>query len=465
MSVAGGAAVEKRGVMPQAIVKKDHLFSYLLIMVFMGLLGLWIKGIDIETGRQQAGVIIFSLGFVMLSAYVLAQLVRLINLPLLTGYIFAGIIAGPYISGFLTIEMVDRLRLIDDLALSFIALMAGGELRLTLIAQRGKSIVLSILFVTALVTGLVMVCIISMGHYFNVTSGFNFISLLIFSVLIGVICVARSPSSAIAVIKECEAKGPFTGMILAVTIVTDVLIIIIFTIAMSLSKILMKGGSVIQLMEISGLMLEILASLVIGVVLGQVISFYINRVRKDFLLFLLFLAFAVARLSIGLNQWMEVQYHISLHLEPLLICMSAGFFVQNFSRFGTYFLESLDKMSLPIYALFFSIAGASLNFDSLILCWPLAIIIVAARMLGLFGGSWLSGIISHDPSVFNRNAWMTYVTQAGVSIGLAQIAARQFPEIGIHLNTVVLAIIAINQIIGPVAFKLALNNVGESGSR
>jgi len=57
------------------------------------------------------------------------------------------------------------------------------------------------------------------------------------------------------------------------------------------------------------------------------------------------------------------------------------------------------------------------------------------------------------------------VTQAGVSIGLAQIAARQFPEIGMHLNTVILAIIAINQIIGPITFKLALNNVGESGKQ
>lgn len=448
--------------MPREISRKDYLLSYLLIIVCMGLFGLWVKGVDIESGRQQAGVIIFSLGFVMLSAYVLARLVRIFNLPMLTGYIFAGIIAGPYISGFLTIDMVDRLRLIDDLALSFIALMAGAELRLSLVASRKKSIFLSIVYVTVLVIGLVVVSIVLTGHYFTVTSGFDFIPLVIFSTLIGVICVARSPSSAIAVIKECEAKGPFTGMVLAVTIVTDVLIIIIFTIAMSLSKILMRGGSVIQLTEISSLMFELLVSLIIGIVLGQVISFYMDRIRGDLLLFLLFLAFAVARLSMAFNHLMEVQYNISLHLEPLLICMSAGFFVQNFSRFGTKFLESLDKMSLPIYALFFSIAGASLNFHSLMLCWPLALIIVMARIAGLFGGSWLAGVFSHDPPRFNRNAWMTYVTQAGVSIGLAQIAARQFPEIGVHLNTVVLAIIAINQIVGPVLFKLALNNTGES---
>ncbi len=441
----------------------ETLLSYIMILVILGLFGLWIKGIHIDSGRQQAGMIIFSLGFVMLSAYVIAQIVKATNLPLISGYIFAGILAGPYVSGFLTVGMVDRLSLINDLALSFIALTAGGELRLSSIRRQGKSILLNIIFMALLVLGTVMLLIIYMSAYFNVTSDLNPIALFIFAMLIGVICIARSPSSAIAVINECKAKGPFTGMVLAVTIVTDVLIIIIFTIALAVSKMLMSGGGVIHMTEISGLLVEIMASLIIGVLLGWTISAYIKRIRRDFLLFLLFIAFGVARLSLWANHIMAVQYDISLHLEPLLICMSAGFFVQNFSRSGSYFLESLERMSLPIYALFFSIAGASLNFNSLMLCWPLAVCIVILRMAGLFGGSWLAGTISHDPTIFNRNAWMTYVTQAGVSIGLAQLAAKQFPEIGVHLNTVVLAIIAINQIVGPVTFKMALHRVGETG--
>jgi len=444
---------------------KDNLLSYVMILLLMGLFGLWIKGIDIESGRQQAGMIIFSLGFVMLLAYVIAQLVKTIKLPLISGYIFAGILAGPYVSGFLTVEMVDRLSLINDLALSFIALTAGGELKLSSISGQVKSIMLNIVFMAVIVLGAVMLLIIHISPYFNFTTGFEPVSLFIFAMLIGVICIARSPSSAIAVINECKAKGPFTGMVLAVTIVTDVLIIVIFTMALAVSKMIISGGGVIHMTEISGLLAEIIVSLIIGALLGWTISVYINRVRRDFLLFLLFIAFGVARLSLWVNHIMEVQYDISLHLEPLLICMSAGFFVQNFSRFGSHFLESLERMSLPIYALFFSIAGASLNFNSLILCWPLALCIVGVRMAGLFSGSWLAGVISHDPPVYNRNAWMTYVTQAGVSIGLAQLAARQFPEIGVHLNTVVLAIIAVNQIIGPVTFKMALHRVGENNRR
>jgi Kef-type K+ transport system membrane component KefB len=451
--------------MSQAIEKKNHLLSYLLIFVFLVLFGLWIKGIDIETERQHAGEIIFSLGFLMLVAYVLAQIIKAAKLPLISGYIFAGILAGPYVSGFLDVETVQQFRLIDGLALSFIALNAGGELRIEGLRKQGKSIFLNIIFLTLIVFSFILVFMIWGGGYFKVTADLSPHALMVLGILIGVICVARSPASAIAIINECRARGPFTDMVLAVAIAKDVLIIILFTVAMAVSRIIMAGGGGIQLGALYGLVIEIIASIIIGAVIGKGIAFYIKRIGYDFLLFLLFVSFTVSRLSIWLNSFMVARFDISLHLEPLLICMTAGFFVQNFSKFGSYFIESLERVSLPVYVLFFSLAGASLNLKSLALCWPIALCVVGVRMVGLFAGSWLAGTLSHDPRVFNRNAWMTYITQAGVAIGLAQLAEKQFPEIGVHLNTIVLAIIAVSQIVGPITFKLALNNVRESCMR
>ena len=59
---------------------------------------------------------------------------------------------------------------------------------------------------------------------------------------------------------------------------------------------------------------------------------------------------------------------------------------------------------------------------------------------------------------------MAYVTQAGVAIGLAQIVKTQYPEIGLYLTTVVLAVITINQIIGPITLKAALGFAGETNA-
>ncbi len=94
-------------------------------------------------------------------------------------------------------------------------------------------------------------------------------------------------------------------------------------------------------------------------------------------------------------------------------------------------------------------------------CWPLAVCFVIVRLFGIFVSTWFAGWLNKDPAVYNRNAWMAYITQAGVAIGLAQIVGRQFPDIGEYLGTVVLAVISINQIIGPILFKKVLHIVGE----
>jgi hypothetical protein len=245
--------------------------------------------------------------------------------------------------------------------------------------------------------------------------------------------------------------------------ITDILIIIMFTAALSVGKHLVFGRGAMHLNEIGLLGGQILMSLFLGVLLGKAIYIYISHVKHDFLIFLIFMAFCVSRSSMGFNELMEAHAGLSMHLEPLLICMSAGFFIRNATNKGLFFIKNLDRIAMPIYVLFFSMAGAALNFDSLWLCWPLALAVAIVRAAGMLGGSWLAGRMNSDPVSHQYCAWMAYLTQAGVAIGLAQLAMREFPEMGVHLNTMVLAVIAINQIVGPVLFKAALHLVDEAG--
>ncbi|MFC1852505.1 cation:proton antiporter, partial [candidate division CSSED10-310 bacterium] len=395
----------------------------------------------------------------------ISRILGTIHLPLISGCIFTGIIAGPYVSGFLSINMVDQFSLIDDLALSFIALTAGGELRLLSLKKRSRAIILNIILQTVIVFCLVSLFVAFAGSCFGLAGSLSFAQTIVLSILLGVVAVARSPSSAIAIISECRAAGPFTDTVLGVTVVLDVLIIIFFTFALAASKIILTGSGVINIHVLMALSLEMMASFLIGTVLGKGIAFYIKRVGHDLPLFLLFIAFAVSKMSIWIGNFMDVHYSISLHLEPLLICMSAGFVVQNFSDSGSFFMESLDRIALPIYVLFFSLAGAALNLESLLQCWPLALFIVVIRSLGIFSASYAAGKFSRDPPTHYKHAWMAYLTQAGVAIGLAQLANRQFPEIGDYLMTIVLAVITVNQVVGPITFKIALGRVGEVGKR
>ena len=439
------------------------LITHFLILSLLAAFACWLKSLEIETGWQKAGLTTFSLGFVLLAAYVISKMLVIAKLPLISGYIFAGIIAGPYITGFLTEDMVHRLRLVDDLALSFIALTAGGTLHMQFLRKRGKAIVLNTTFLILVVFGLVFIAVILLANFSSLTPDLTKAQLMVFACLLGVISVARSPSSAIAIISECRASGVFTATVMGVTVVMDVLLIILFTLALAVSNIILTAGSAIDYQTFMVLSLAVAGSLLLGVFSGKCISFYIKKIGHDLPLFLLFVSFGVFKTSLWLNHFMEAHFATSLHLEPLLICMSAGFTVQNFSKTGPMFMESLDYVSLPIYVLFFSLAGASLNLDALRMTWPLAVSLVLVRITGIFVATWFAGILNRDPAEHNRTAWMAYITQAGVAIGLAQLAQRHFPEIGMYLTTVVLAVITVNQVVGPITFKMALNMVGETG--
>jgi Kef-type K+ transport system membrane component KefB len=421
----------------------------------------WIKIIHIGSDWQQAGLTTFSLGFILLAAYIAGQTLRIAGLPLISGYIFVGILAGPYISGFLTHDMVVRLRLADDLALSFIALTAGGTLQLQFLRKRGKAIAVNILMLTLVVFALVFFSFFFIVGRLNLMPNLTYSQTIVMASLLGVIAVARSPSSAIAIINECRAAGVFTTTVLGVTVAMDVLIIVFFTLAMTVSEIILGAGTAIDFRMVTVLTLAVTGSLALGIVLGKGISLYISKVGHDLSLFLLFFAFSVFKASIWFNQFMEAHFAISLHLEPLLICISAGFTVQNFSRCGSIFMEGMERFALPIFVIFFSLAGASLNLDALHMTWPLAAFLFIIRAMGIFGSTWFAGILNRDPPQHRRIAWMAYITQAGVAIGLAQLAQRRFPELENYLTTLVLAVITINQVVGPITFKIALKRAGE----
>ena len=239
--------------------------------------------------------------------------------------------------------------------------------------------------------GLTFIFLIYWGPQYKIFQSLSEVELTVAALLLGVLSVARSPSSAIAIISECKASGPFTETVLGVTVVVDVLIIVFFTIALTLSQIIVSGQAAIDFNALTGLSVELLVSMIIGIIAGKGISLYIKHIGQDVFLFLLFIAFGVSKTSLWLSGFMEHQFGVFLHLEPLLICMGAGFFIQNFTKEGMEFMDTLERMSLPIFVLFFTLAGASLNLSSLLICWPLALSLVGIRILGLFGGSWLAG--------------------------------------------------------------------------
>ncbi len=136
--------------------------------------------------------------------------------------------------------------------------------------------------------------------------------------------------------------------------------------------------------------------------------------------------------------------------------MAAGFTVQNFSKQGEIFLKRMEKVSIPIFLTFFSITGASINLNTLAQGWFIGVIAFLSRILTIYAGSFISGKMAGAIESITKWGWMGFITQAGVSLGLLSEVLRRFPEFGTKIQTILIATITINQIVGPILLKYGL---------
>ena len=78
--------------------------------------------------------------FIAISSKQIGKSFKDANLPLITGYLIAGIIAGPYVLGLITKSSLPHLLWVDEVSLAFIAFAAGSELNVSELRGKVKSI-------------------------------------------------------------------------------------------------------------------------------------------------------------------------------------------------------------------------------------------------------------------------------------------------------------------------------------
>ncbi|MEN8172849.1 MAG: cation:proton antiporter, partial [Chloroflexota bacterium] len=413
-------------------------------------------------------IVIYGAGFIIiaLASKQVGQYFNQAKLPLISGFLFTGVIAGPYLLNLITTEAVANLRFIDEIALAVIAFAAGNELYFKELRDRIKSIS----WVTA---GLVLstsilgtLAFMFLADYIPFMRAMSMTERIAVAILGGSILVARSPSSAIAIVNELRAKGPFTRTALGVTVIMDVVVIILFGINSSMADAFLEGIP-FNLGFIGLLAFELIVSIGIGYLLYRAVLFVLAGNLHPYLktIIVLMLGYGMFLFSGWIRETTHQQFPFEVLIEPLLICMIGGFLVSSFSDYRDDFSRILNQVGPAIYILFFTLTGASLSLEILLKTWPIALALFLIRLIGIFIGSFGGGLIAKDPMQFNRLGWMAYVTQAGVGLGLAKEVAVEFPAWGDAFATIIIAVIVINQIIGPPLFKWVINRVGESHLR
>ena len=410
--------------------------------------------------------LVFSLAsflFIALAAFQIGQLATRFHLPLISGYLLAGILAGPFIFQFIETMNVEALRFLDETALAFIAFVAGSEMALDELRGRFRSIGWSTLTQIIAIYILCGITIMLLADHIPFMQELSMAGRLATALLAGTILAARSPSSAIAIINEMRARGPFTKTVLGVTLVLDVLIVVLFAIGSSIAATLLTGSS-FDLGLILLVTFEVLASIGLGILVAQLMQLILRNHWEDWLKIplLLLIGYLVFFFAGELRHWSHAYLPVELLFEPLLICMVASFWLTNRTPYRTELRHLLHQVEMPIFVIFFTLIGGSLDIAIVLALLPITVAIFGARLLALFIGGYIGGTAAGDPPQFNRLTWMAYITQAGIGLGLAKEVAIAFPELGNDFTTLMVAVIVLSQLVGPPFFKFAIRLVGES---
>lgn len=391
-----------------------------------------------------------ALGFSLIAAAITGELLEKVRLPRVTGYLLFGMVCGPYLANIITRPMARDLQLINGLAVVLIAFIAGLEMNFRRLRPRLRAM-LELGGVTILVMYVVLFVAFWLAwRWLAIAPELTGLQRLTVVLLLTTVVASFSPTVTIALIAESRASGPLSELTLAVVILADLVLILFFTLAMQAVAFAFGGAQEVGLF--ASLSWEIFGSFAFGAVAGSLFAFYLRHIGREVPVALLGLCALIA--GVGAQ----------LHLEPLLAALAAGLVVENVAPpRGDVLKNAVERGALPVLVVFFAAAGASLQLDALATIGGIALGVSAIRMLLIWlacrAGSRYARI---DPEIAGM-VWMGLISQAGVTLGLTMIVAAEYPTWGSTMQTLMVALIAIHQLIGPVLFRAALARAGEIG--
>jgi NhaP-type Na+/H+ or K+/H+ antiporter len=147
--------------------------------------------------------------------------------------------------------------------------------------------------------------------------------------------------------------------------------------------------------------------------------------------------------------------------------MALGFAYKNFSTKNLGIADYLDTFTIPLYSMFFIMAGTEIHFSGIgnFSFLILVLVYTVARIIGkVFGTRW-GAKITNAPDNIKKYVGLGLLPQGGVALALSYTISKQFaedPTIGVLVFNIILFTAIISEIFGPLLTKYALFKAGEA---
>lgn len=422
------------------------------LLLLVAIAGLMQAARSFSSGLAAGGTEL-AFGYLLLVAYFTGKIVDRFGLPKLTGYLIAGIVSGPFVLALVTHDMTSSLKVVNGAATSILGLTGGLELnfkRIRPLMATVRAITVYAVIGAMFVLSATMFALHWMIPFFD---PMPMSQVLVVCLVLGITLAAQSPAVVMALLSEMRSDGPLSQTLLACVVVSDLAVIICYSIAAALASAVI-GGGVDVTATILEIVWELFGSMAFGIAIGMVIAVYLRRVKRSAALFALMLC--VVGAEIGGR----------VHLDPLVVMLAAGVWLENFSKApASELLHELEGAQLPVFLVFFAMAGVGLDLGQLVAyAIPVGVLCVARAGWFYYGARYACRRVG-SPETVQRSGWVGLVPQAGLALALALVMRSAFPTFGPGASVIILGIIAVNQLIPPIALRIALVRSGEVGKK
>ncbi len=387
-----------------------------------------------------------ALGIILLLALLAGHLVKFIRVPEVTGYILAGVALGPSGLNAISHQSLERLEVFSEVALGLILFSIGSALDLSRFRQYGRRVLLVTLVETLVTATLVGVGVLVVGQPWPV------------ALLLGAIAMETAAASTLMVMRESDSAGPLTETLTGVIAINNVFTLVAFALvaaALDLRQAGLTTGITPEVVyrSLFPLVWQLIGSVALGYLIGLLLATWATQAVEHGEVLIL-LAGCVL-LTVGVAGGLE--------LSPLVASLAVGATMANLSAKNRSLFDALSRTDPPLYAIFFVIAGADLNLALLPSLGVLGLVYVMGRGAGkILGAGYAARRLGAEPTV-QRYLGAAMLAQAGLAIGLLLAVNQRFPDLAPTVTTVVLAAIAIFELVGPVTTRAALVRSREVG--
>ena len=390
---------------------------------------------------------LLALGAILVAGILGGLLARRCRLPGVTGQILAGIGLGALVRGTGTdVDIIHDLRPVTHFALGLIAVTVGAHLDLRRLRNAGKRLAWLAL-IEATVTPIIVLTAL---HFIG---GQPWTA----SLLLATLAISTAPATIVAVVHETRSRGVFMKTLIAAVALNNITCICLFEVARAATEPYLASGASADVWRlILAPLTQLGASAALGGGLGALLLLATRDVVRPEQL-------AAATL---LTMLLTSGLADAMGFSPLLSCMFLGITLANFTPRKDEVMESaFSSLQALVLAAFFTLAGFHLDFDHLGTAGLLALLMVAARLVGKVTAGALAMRVAGAVRNVRRYLGLALVPQAGVAVGLILVIRENpaFDSISDLVLTVGLTSVTINEIIGPVLTRYSLQKSGDAG--